>query len=286
MTRDISKAVVLITGGSSGIGYATARELSQRGATVFITSRSQESANVAAHVISEESGNYVEGLALDLSRMSSVRSFADAFSRRNKKLNILVNNAGMIAGKRIVTEDSLELTFAANFLGPFLLTQLLMPQLQATGDARILNVSSELYRNAKSGLDFSNLQLEKGFSSSLAYAQSKLAMMLFTLQLRERLNGSHVSSFAIHPGVIRTNFGSGPESSRSMKLMMKVLGPVLKSPEAGALTSIHLATAPLDSINHAWYWSEAKPGQPQAVALDKAAGRKLWEVSESLVSET
>lgn len=281
---NIAGKTVLVTGGTSGIGYATAMELADQGATVFITSRSQRSADSAAGALSRTTKVPVRGLELDLSRLGSVRSFADKFAQDSTSLDVLVNNAGTISGRRTLTEDGLELTFAANFLGPFLLTQLLLPKLMSAASARILNVSSELYRNAKKGLDFSNLQLNRGFSSSKAYANSKLAIMLFTSELQDRLAGEHVTALALHPGVVRTNFGSGPDSSRSMALMMKLLGPMLKSPEEGAATTIHLATAPLEVLHKSWYWSEGKPAEPTALALDPEAGARLWHMSEELVS--
>lgn len=284
MSWNIANKAVLVTGGTSGIGYATAMELSRRGAEVFITSRSQESADSAAEKLSQITNTPVRGFELDLASTGSVRSFADRFGKAHKTLDVLVNNAGTISGKQSLTEEGLELTFAANFLGPFLLTRLLLPSLKSAGSARILNVSSELYRNAKKGLDFSDLQLERGFSASKAYANSKLAIMLFTTELSARLNGEGVSAFAIHPGVVRTKFGTGRDSSRSMALMMKLLGPVLKSPEAGAATTIHLSTAQTEALKESWYWSEEKPAQPNEIALDSVAAKRLWDVSEELVS--
>jgi retinol dehydrogenase-14 len=281
---NIAGKTVLVTGGTSGIGYATAMELADQGATVFITSRSQRSADSAAEALSRTTKVPVRGLELDLSRLGSVRSFADKFAQDSTSLDVLVNNAGTISGRRTLTEDGLELTFAANFLGPFLLTQLLLPKLMSAASARILNVSSELYRNAKKGLDFSNLQLNRGFSPSKAYANSKLAIMLFTSELQDRLAGENVAALALHPGVVRTNFGSGRDSSRSMSLMMKILGPMLKSPEEGAATTIHLATAPLEILQKSWYWSEGKPAEPTALALDPEAGARLWHMSEEFVS--
>lgn len=284
MSWNIANKAVLVTGGTSGIGYATAMELSRRGAEVFITSRLKESADSAAQKLSQITNTPVRGFELDLASTGSVRSFADRFGKAHKTLDVLVNNAGTISGKRSLTEEGLELTFAANFLGPFLLTQLLLPRLKSAGSARILNVSSELYRNAKKGLDFSDLQLERGFSASKAYANSKLATMLFTKELSERLSGDGISAFAIHPGVVRTKFGTGRDSSRSMALMMKILGPMLKSPEEGAATTIHLSTAQLETLKESWYWSEGKPAEPNALALDPEASARLWHTSEELIS--
>ena len=285
MSWEISNKTVVITGGTSGIGLAAAVELSKQGAKVFITSRSQESAAQTAEEITAVSGNPVHGFALDLANIASIRRSAKNISQRAPVVDVLVNNAGIIVGKRKETSNGVELTFATNYLGPFLLTQLLTPQLKAAGAARILNLSSELYRNAKSGLDFTNLQLDKGYSPSRAYANSKLAVMLFTGELRKRLGDSGISAFAIHPGVIRSNFGTGQDSSLSMKLAMKFLGPILKSPETGAATTVRLASAPLDSLGTSWYWSESRPTDIDPIALDGKQSTQLWEISESILAK-
>ena len=133
----------------------------------------------------------------------------------------------------------------------------------------------------KGGLDLGNLQLERGFSSSKAYANSKLALMLFTFELLQRYKD--IDSFAIHPGVIRTSFGTAPESGLSMSLMMKLLGPMLKKPDQGARSSVLLATAPHEELQSSWYWSEGNPTKPHPMAMDSTASTKLWELSEELL---
>lgn len=286
MSWKISDKAVLITGGTSGIGLATATELSKQGAEVFITSRSQQSAVHTAEQITAVSDNPAHGFALDLANIASIRDFAEKISQRVQVLDVLVNNAGTITGKRQETAREIELTFATNYLGPFLLTQLLLPHLKAAGGARVLNLSSELYRNAKPGLDFNNLQLEQGYSPSRAYANSKLAVMLFTRELRSRVGGFGISAFAIHPGVIRSNFGTGEGSSLSMRLAMKLLGPILKSPEFGAATTIRLATAALDSLGGSWYWSESQPKEVDPIALDEKQRTQLWDFSENILAES
>lgn len=283
MSWDIRDKAVLITGGASGIGLATATELARQGARVTITSRTEEKAADAAQALTEATGARVGALPLDLSELRSIDSFLEDYLKTTETLDVLINNAGTIAGKRRVTGDGVELTFASNYLGPFYLTHQLLPLLSRQEGARILNVSSELYRNVKGGLDLENVQLDRGFSSSKAYANSKLALMLFTYELSQRY--TDIDSFAIHPGVIRTGFGTAPESGISMSLMMKLVGPMLKKPEHGARSSILLATAPREELTSSWYWSEGSPANPLPMASDPAVSTKLWELSEDLIRQ-
>ena len=281
MTWNIRDKAVLITGGASGIGLATATALASQGALVTITSRSAEKADAAAGAIQKATGGNIQSLALDLSSLEKIDSFLEGYQKLTAKLDVLVNNAGTISGKRRETEDGFELTFASNYLGPFYLTNQLLPQLSGERGARILNVSSELYRNVKGGLDLGNLQLEQGFSASKAYANSKLALMLFTFELSQR--HQDIDSFAIHPGVIRSNFGTAPESGLSMSLMMKLLGPMLKKPDHGARSSVLLATADFEELSSSWYWSEGLPAEPLPMAQDPRVSEKLWQLSEDLI---
>ena len=283
MHWNISEKVVIVTGGTSGIGLETARQLAARGAEVVITSRSKAKADEAAQELSQGASSRVFGLELDLSNLNSIRSFVSELSKQTERVDALINNAGTIAGKRIQTADGLEYTFVSNYLGPFLLTNLLLPKLEVASGSRIINLSSELYRGAKKGLDFSDLQLSKGFSPSKAYANSKLAMMLFTFELRRRFLDRGIQVFAIHPGVVKTNFGSGENSSKSMALMMKLMGPFLKSAEQGSETSVLLATSQEVDFGENWYWSEGSPKTPSAIAQDGSAAAKLWSESERLL---
>ena len=284
MSWDIRDKVVLVTGGASGIGLATATELARRGANVTITSRSVDKASAAADAISESTGVSVTGLGLDLSELEKIDSFLERYRQVTDRVDVLINNAGTISAKRQVTRDGFELTLASNYIGPFYLTNQLIPLLSQTPATRILNVSSELYRNVKGGLDLGNLQLEQGFSSSKAYANSKLALMLFTFELLQR--HQDIDSFAIHPGVIRSNFGTAPESGLSMSLMMKLLGPMLKKPDHGARSSVLLATADIEELSSSWYWSEGLPAEPLPMAQDPRVSEKLWQLSEDLIRKS
>lgn len=281
---------VIVTGGTSGIGLATAAELARQGAKVTITSRSEAAAAAAAAEIvrgeGPDAGLELHTEALDLSSLASVRAFADRYRTRHQRLDVLVNNAGTMAGRRRVTEDGFEWTMAVNHFGPFLLTNLLMDLLIAGAPSRVITVSSENHRGAKHGLDLDDLNMVSGYRSSKAYAASKLANILFTVELDRRYARSGVTAKALHPGVVATNFGKGPGGPRLMGLAMTMLKPVLNTPEQGAATGVHLATAPPDAITAGIYWSNRKPKEPSTAAADGEAARRLWERSAELVGLT
>ncbi|MCL4148752.1 UNVERIFIED_CONTAM: hypothetical protein GTU68_015104, partial [Idotea baltica] len=274
---------VLITGGTSGIGRATAVELGRRGASLTITSRKLGDAEAAAVEISRDTGAEITGAELDLSSLESVRQFSSRYALDHDRLDLLINNAGSIAGKYRTTPEGFEWTLGINHLGPFLLTNLLVDLLAASAPARIINVSSENHRGAKSGLDFTDLQMTGGYGSSRAYAASKLANILFTVELDRRFSDQGVTARALHPGVVATNFGKGAGSPRWMGVAMTLLKPFLSTPEKGAATSVHLATAQAAELDLGIYWSGRKPKQPSEYALDSDAARQLWDLSAELV---
>ena len=279
----IEDKVVLVTGGNSGIGMATAEELARRGARVTITARDEDKGREAADRIRIATGAEVAVGNLDLSRLSSVRSFARGFVGEHQHLDVLINNAGVMAANRRETSDGFEWTFVVNYLGPFLLTNLLIDRLVASAPSRIITVSSENYRTAKKGLDLDDLQMEKGFSPSKAYAASKLANILFTVELDRRFGSAGVTARALHPGVVATSFGKGPDSPKMMGLLMTGLKPFLRKPARGAATSVYLATAESSSIDAGIYWSNETPKDALAIAVDEEAAAQLWSASERMV---
>ena len=286
MTWNITGKHVLITGGTSGIGRSTAAQLARLGAHVTITSRRLATAEATADELSTDTGNEVEPAALDLSSLDAVRAFAAAHTDRHDRLDILVNNAGTMADKRRTTVDGHEWTFAVNHLGPFLLTNLLTPLLTDSTPARVITVSSENHRGAKHGLNFDDLQMTSGYSPSKAYAASKLANILFTVELDRRLAPHGVTGRALHPGVVATNFGKDPDSPRWMGLAMTLLRPFLASPDKGAATSVHLAIAQPDELTAGIYWASGTPKQPSEAALDEDAALRLWDTCAQLVAST
>jgi len=282
MVWDIADARVLITGATSGIGRAAAAELARRGAQVTITARDETKGNAAAAAIRAETGVDVQVGLLDLSRLDSVRGFAADYARTHDRLDVLVNNAGTMTGRRMQTPDGLEWTFGVNHVGPFLLTRLLSDLLVASAPSRVISVSSEVHRSAKQGLDMADLQMTRGWSAQKAYAASKLATILMTVELDRRLAGQGVTARAVHPGVVATNFGKGPEGRWAMRVMMTALGPVLKKPADGAAPIVLLATEPDDVVAQSLYWSQTTPTQPSPAAQDQQAAAALWEASERL----
>jgi retinol dehydrogenase-14 len=283
---DIAGARVLVTGGTSGIGRATAVELVRRRAMVTITARDEAKGRAAATSILADTGVDVDVGMLDLSRLESVRRFAEEYGRTNDRLDVLVNNAGTMTGRRLQTPDGLEWTFGVNHVAPFLLTRLLSPLLVASAPSRVISVSSEVHRSAKQGLNFDDLQMTRGWSAQKAYAASKLATILMTVELERRLGDQGVTARAVHPGVVATNFGKGREGRWLMRVMMTALAPVLKKPADGAAPIVLLVTGPDDVVGQSLYWSETTPTQPSPAAEDQQAAAALWEASERLAGLT
>lgn len=283
MAWSIADKSVLITGANSGIGKATAKELAGRGADVMITARDDSKGRAAAEEIRNATGAEVSVGSLDLSQLDSVRAFASDYLGNHDQLDVLINNAGVMAGSRRETPDGLEWTLAVNHLGPFLLTYLLSDLLVSSAPARVITVSSEAHRREKEGLDFNDLEMRNGYSPSRAYAASKLANILFTVELDRRLDGSGVTAKALHPGVVATSFGKDPESPKWMGLLMVGLKPFLRKPEQGAGTSVFLATADDTALDAGLYWSDEAPIDPIPAALDTQAAARLWSESEHLV---
>ena len=199
MLTSLQGKTILVTGATNGIGLVTARELAKMGAQVTIVGRSAEKCAAVAEHIQAAAGTPVEVIVGDLSVMEGVRQVAITFREKHSQLHVLVNNAGGMFTRRVLTADGFEYTFALNHLNYFLLTDLLLDLLKAGAPSRIINVSSVAHENAK--IDFDNLQGQKRFVGLEAYGQSKLANLLFTYELARRLEGTGVTANALHPGV-------------------------------------------------------------------------------------
>ena len=278
---------VVITGGNAGIGKETAIGLARLGARVIITSRDEQRGARAVDEIRTRSGSPdVEVLALDLASFASIRSFAAALLDRTDAIDVLVNNAGLILRKRTLTEDGFEATFGVNHLGHFLLTDLLLDRLRASAPARVVVVASDAHESAKRGLDFDDLQSERGYRWGKVYGKSKLANIYFARELARRLEGSGVTSNSLHPGFVRSEFGQGGDLGTLYGFGIKYLAaPFAISQEEGARTSIHLASAAGLAGATGGYYAKCEPASPSKVALDDDAARRLWEASERLVEE-
>ena len=285
MTDEMAGKIVLITGGNAGIGKETAVGLATLGARVVITSRDAARGDGAVAEIRRRSGNDdVDVMALDLASLTSVRTFAQEFLDHYDRLDVLIDNAGLVLGSRQVTEDGNETTFQVNHLGHFLLTDLLRDRLVASAPSRIVVVSSDAHKNARTGLDFDDLQSEARYRSFSVYGKTKLANILFTRELARRLDGTGVTVNCVHPGFVSSRFGRDGDTGILGRVAMPLLRPFALNAEQGARTSIYLASDPaVDGITGA-YWVKCAPVTPSTAAQDDDAARRLWDVSEQLVA--
>jgi len=271
---------VLVTGGTGGIGRATAMGLATMGAHLAITGRDRERTESAAREIRATSGGEVDVFVADLSSTSEVRRLADEVLQSLSRIDVLVNNVGGYWDNRHVTADGLEHTFALNHLAPFLLTNLLLDRLKQSAPARVVTVSSNA--QAMGEINFDDLQGERSYSGARAYNQSKLANVLFTYELARRLQGSAVTANALHPGVVRTSFGA--EDPRSVQqLFMPLMRPFRKAPERGAATSIHVASAPDLGQVTGRFFANSRVKRSSKRSYDQATAARLWQVSANLV---
>jgi retinol dehydrogenase-14 len=281
--RPMAGRTVLVTGGTGGIGKATAVGLGTMGARVAITGRDRERSEAAAREIRAASGGQVEVFVGDLSAQSEVRRLADEVLHSLSRIDVLVNNVGGYWNTRHVTADGLERTFAVNHLTPFLLTNLLLDRLTQSAPARVVTVSSNA--QAQGRIDFDDLQGELSYSGARAYSQSKLASVLFSYELARRLQGTSVTANALHPGVVSTSFGA-EDPATVQRVFIPFLRRFMKTPAQGAATSIHLASAPnLEQVTGC-YFADSKPKTSSKLSYDRAAAARLWQISADLVGLT
>ena len=271
--------ICAVTGANSGIGKATASGLAGMGATVVMVCRDRGRGEAARDEIRERTGSdAVELMLADLSVQASIRDFVERFGRAYGRLHVLVNNAGVVAPRRTVTADGLELTFAVNYLAPFLLTNLLLDALKAGAPARVVNVAGSLHRRGK--VDFDDLQSEKDYSFARAGYRSKLALILFTYELARRLEGTAVTANCLHPGAVRTGIAGGlPWYVRAAAFFAK---PFFVSPARGARTSVYLASSPAVEGVTGKYFSKMREVCSSPASYDEEAAARLWRVSEEL----
>jgi NAD(P)-dependent dehydrogenase (short-subunit alcohol dehydrogenase family) len=282
----VADKTILITGGNTGIGKEAAAGLASLGAQVVITSRNEERGRSARQEIAARSGNNsVDVMALDLASFRSIRSFTADVLDRFDRLDVLVDNAGLILRRRTETEDGFEATFGINHLGHFLLTDLLLDRLRASAPSRVVVVASSAHKGARQGLDFDDLQSIRKYRWMEAYSKSKLANIYFARELARRLDGTGVTVNALHPGFVRSDFGRGGDLGGLYGWGIKYLaGPFAISSERGARTTIYLASSPEVGGVTGGYFYKCKPAVPSRVAQDDAATRRLWDVSEQLVA--
>jgi NAD(P)-dependent dehydrogenase (short-subunit alcohol dehydrogenase family) len=274
---------VLVTGATDGIGKETARRLAERGARVFIAGRNAEKGAAAVRDIATNTGtDQAEFLQADLSVQADVRGLAKAVKQRTNRLDVLVNNAGVIMFRREETRDGIEMTFGLNHLNYFLLTHELLDLLKASAPARIVSVASIAHRRAM--LDFEDLQLSRGFGAWKAYSRSKLANIMFTYALARRLEGTGVTANCLHPGFVSSHFGQNGRflARTGMALAMRFGNAI--SVAQGAQTSVYLASAPEVTSQSGLYFDEGKAVKSNHASYDRHAQEKLWGISAKMVS--
>src|SRR5918997_986080 len=269
----------LVTGGTSGIGRATAVAMATMGADVVVTGRNPERGELAVEEIWAESfGGSVELMLADLAVQAEVRRLAEEFKERHDRLDVLVNNAGLVQSTRTETRDGIETTLAVNHLAPFLLTNLLLDLLKSSAPSRVVTVSSEAQRWGR--MDFDDLQSRSKYRGFPVYGMTKLANIMFTYELAERLSGTGVTANCLHPGSVGTNFGQNNRGP--MALFFRTFKPFMRSPEQGADTLIWLDSSPEVEGISGMYFSDRKEIEAKKVTCAPAARRRLWEISEDL----
>jgi NAD(P)-dependent dehydrogenase (short-subunit alcohol dehydrogenase family) len=268
---------IFITGGNRGIGREAAQSMARSGARVLVGSRDPGAGEEAAREIRESTGNpAVEVVPGDLSTRAGVRAVAEEVARRTARLDVLVNNAGVVARRRTLTADGVELQFAVNHLAPFLLTRLLLPLLEASAPARVITVASRAHRRGR--MHWDDLQGARRYRAGRAYSQSKLANILFTAELARRLEGTGVSAVSLHPGL----YGTGIVEALAGPLG-GLLRRVLPSAAEGGEAVARLALDPELGGSNGAYFNRTVPATPSREARDATAARRLWEISEVLL---
>jgi len=276
--------VAVITGGNSGIGFETAAALAGVGAEVVITARDAAKGEQATkEVASRHPGASVDLVVFDLGSLASVRDGAKQILDKCPRIDVLINNAGLVLSDRRETVDGFETTFAVNHLGHFLLTDLLLDRIKASAPARIINVSSTAHKGAGGGLDFDDLQSKNGYSGMMVYSRSKLANIYFTTELAKRLAGTGITVNALHPGTVATGYGRDGDTKGVVAFGLKLIKPFVLTAEKGARTSIYLASSPAVANVTGQYFVRCKPARTSGAARDAAAATRLWEQSERLL---
>ncbi len=282
--RDMTGRTVVITGGNSGIGRATAQALAGLGARVVITSRNADRGVAAVRDIRQTSGNdAVDWVPLDLASLASVRACAADLLDRLDQIHVLDLNAGGVLSRRTETEDGFESQFQANHLGHFLLSQLLVDRVKQSAPARVIVLSSWGHTQARGGLDFNDLQwVVRPYRGSMVYSATKLMNLYFTFELARRLAGTQVTVNAVHPGFVASGFAMSGDTNL-LRLGIMVGRPFARSPKKGAATAIWLAASDEVEGVTGKYFADCREKAPSADALDGDSSRRLWEVSADLI---
>jgi len=269
--------ICLITGANSGIGFETAKSLCAKGASVILLCRSLEKANKAIHEIKKEIPDAIAQAAVaDLASQVEIRNLAAKINANYPKIDVLINNAGSWFSEVELTKEGIERQWAINHLAPFLLTHLLLPLLVKSEDPRIITISSDSHFHGK--IHFEDVNLLKNYHGLRAYAQSKLANVLFTLEFERRKGDLPISVFAVQPGLVKTDIGvKHTISFHAFMWKLRRLGGM--SPQKGAETPIYLASDKDVGKISGNYWDKCQPKAPSKNATNKEDAAKLWELS-------
>jgi len=273
--------VCVVTGATSGIGKAAATALAGMGSQVVLVGRDPGRTEAAAAEIGATGTVPPKAEIADLASMEQVRALAGRLASL-ERIDVLINNAGLVLGERRVTVDGFEHVFAVNHLAPFLLTSLLLPKLTGSAPARVVTVSSDAHSAAK--LDLDDPGQEHGWNSWRSYANSKLANILFTRELARRLDGTGMTANCAHPGTVRTGFGR--EGKPLLRLGTTIARPFFLTPERGADTIVYLASSPDVAGETGGYYVKRQRREPSAAARDDATARRLWDISEKMTGLT
>ena len=275
----MAEKICIVTGASSGIGKATAAGLAARGFRVVMVCRNPARGDRARQEILAGNGALqVDLMIADLASQQAIRRLAEEIERRYSRLDVLVNNAGLMIGRRSLTPDGLEATFGVNYLAGFLLTHLLLDMLRSSAPARIVNISSVAHLVGKINLD--DLQSERSYQEFLTYASSKLANVLFTYELARRLEGTGITANCLHPGGVATNLGSRPVGFAGV--IWRIVKLFAKSPRRGARTPIFLACSPTIEGVSGKYFVGRRPRSSSRLSYDRDLARRLWDASARL----
>ena len=273
--------ICIVTGSNSGIGRETALALAKMGATVVMVVRNRERGENARSEIINETGNEdVRLMICDLSSAQSIRQFAEDFREGYNKLDVLINNAGAVFARRQITVDGFERTLAVNYLGPFLLTYELLPLMKSSAPSRIVNVGSGMAGSGK--IVFDDLQYENSYSAMKAYANSKLALTMYTYELARRLEGSGVTANVAEPGFVSTNLGKN-SGSLLLSLGYRMMRPIQISAKKGASTSVYLAFA--SEVEHVTgkCFYKLHETETAPISYDRQIQRRLWDATVKLL---
>lgn len=274
-----AERTAVVTGASSGIGLYTALGLARTGMRVVMAGRDRVRTEAARRFVTERSGSdRIEIVLADFSRLAEVRRLAEEILAADSRVDLLVNNAGLISPKYRFSFDGFELTVAVNHLAPFLLTNLLLDRLKASPQARIVTVASEAHRGQR--LNLTRLAQPPDWSTLRAYGRSKLCNILFTGGLAARLDGSNVVATCLHPGLVATAIG---QRGGMTELAWRLMKPFMTNPERGSETSLFLATVPDPTPFHGGYVIGKSLARPDPAALDSSLAHGLWEESARLV---